>query len=174
MSDPLATWRRRTATAVALGAAATLACAVWAFSRPSLPVLGQAARDTDDASSATELVPEPLPNESFLVAIWNPPPPPPPEAPRPREETGPEPPVMLRLQLIGIVKSPDAEPRDGRQYAAALYDPEADLLHVVGVGDRLGASVIESVAEDTVTLRTGSRSTRLSLRDSGAAKGGRR
>lgn len=91
---------------------------------------------------------------AFVVRLWNPPPP---EA---RDalvagRTAP-PPKPLRLQLIGIID-------DGRQLRAALYDPEADRLRIVGDGDKVKQHTI-TITADAVELADGRVTHRLTLR----------
>ena len=92
---------------------------------------------------------------AFAVRLWNPPPPPEARNALVAGQTAP-PPKPLRLQLIGIID-------DGRQLRAALYDPEADRLLIVGDGDRVKQHTI-TITADAVELADGRVTHRLTLR----------
>lgn len=96
---------------------------------------------------------EPLDQSAFIVRLWNPPP----EArdARMAEQSAP-PPKPPRLQLIGITD-------DGRQLRAALYDPDADRLFIVGTGDHVKKHTV-TVTPDAVELVNGKITHRLALR----------
>ena len=72
------------------------------------------------------------------------------------------PPLPLRLQLIAIV-------RDGEAFKAAVYDPDADRILVVAVGDSIAGRTVEQVRSADVTVRDGTRSRLLSLRTDGVS-----
>ena len=90
---------------------------------------------------------------AFAVRLWIPPP----EARNAlAAERTPPPPKPPRLQLIGIID-------DGRQLRAALYDPEADRLLIVGDGDHVKQHTI-TITADAVELADGRIIHRLTLR----------
>ena len=51
----------------------------------------------------------------------------------------------IRLELLGIV-------RRESDFAAVLYDPAGDRVHIVASGDTIGEVEVRSVAEGAVTL----------------------
>jgi hypothetical protein len=74
----------------------------------------------------------------------------------------PAPPPPLKLQLLAIV-------REGGEYKAAVYDPDAGRMVIVGAGESVAGRGVASVAADAIELRDGAGVRRLAL-----AEGGRR
>ncbi len=130
----------------------------------------------DSAASDTVTEQEDAPNdrptlspESFNVALWTEPPAPPPTNTRVAQRTPPPPPI--KLQLVAILTEPGDD--SGPVYKAALYDPDADELTIVGAGEHLGSVEISDVTASTVALQSNNRQQRLSL-DDAPQRGGRR
>lgn len=133
----------------ATGLLAVVALGVWAFA----PVGGGGAfvpptlpHPSSSAAAQAEAKP-PLDVNVFKVAIYNPVPPPPPPQTHTVAEAKP-----LKLQLIGIVGAP--EQSDPPSYKAALYDPDADELFILGPGEHIGATdhTVKSVAATSVEI----------------------
>jgi len=80
------------------------------------------------------------------------------------ETKRPEPqPVTTHYQLMAITH----QVVDAQQlHFAVLYDPNADLVHRVARGDRLGALVVSDITNTEVTMQQGQRITVLRLDDS--------
>lgn len=160
-SDPIRIWRRRERLTLAVGGCAVFAAMVWAFV-PLAPVPEVSTEiRTPTLERALERGPLPLVRAAFAAKLWNPVPKPvtPSVAPEPRPAAAPPP----RLQLIGIVNDPSA---DGSPVLrAALYDPDADTLHIVESGERIGRARVDSVAVDSVRLEIDGRESTLALRD---------
>ena len=159
--DPSKVWRRRERLALTLGCCAALAACVWALA-PLTPTpviateLGPPAVESEDETGL-----EPLDRTAFAAKLWNPVPEPatPSIAPEPKQAATPPP----KLQLIGILHDPTA---DGSPVLrAALYDPDADTLHIVASGEAIGRVRVASVDPESVRLDVGGRPTILALRD---------
>ena len=133
--------------------APVLACAAWALRPlgapprvPASPIATPAAHD-GPAQPA-------LDTAAFRAPLWvTPPAPPPPPGPTP-------PPPPLRLQLIAILK-------EGAEYRAALYDPDADALTVVGAGDTIAGRTVERIGAADLSLKDHGLTRTLSLRTDG-------
>ena len=126
--------------------------AAWRVTKPTM----EAPSITVAAAGAAEPGVAPLDTSVFRTPLWVAPPAPPP---------GPvaaAPPPPLRLQLVAIL-------RDKGEYRAALYDPDADKLVVVGPGDIIAGRTIERVGAADLSLRDNGLSRTLSLRTDGGA-----
>ena len=161
-----------------MSAAALVALAVWALRPLPVPAL---AGDLPTAAA-----PEPatapiiqgasLDTRAFSTPLWVAPPAPPTPPPPP------PPPPPLKLQLIAIVTEPapdapaSAAPAPGTAAirSVLIYDPDADRMLSLKVGDRIPGRTIEKITEASVTLKDGSHTRTLSLNDTPSATGGTR
>jgi len=124
----------------------------------AVPEITANVTPTETAALAT------LDLQAFRAPLWVAPPAPP--APPVAAATPPPPPPPLKLQLIAIVR--EAGQGAGESiYKAALYDPDADTLTVVGPGDTIAGRTIERVTASDVSLIDNGRSRTLSLRTEG-------
>jgi hypothetical protein len=92
---------------------------------------------------------------AFAVKLWNPLPPP--STPETLAATS-EPPVPLKLQLIGIITEQEV-------HRAAVYDPDSDRLLIVSGGDRIDHHTITQVTSSTVELSDGQSTRTLTLKE---------
>lgn len=153
-----ASFSSRLVTAPVLGAAAACAAwALWPLRPPPELTQGVAVEESQAERAAPGSETVALDTTAFAAPLWIAPPPPP---PKPASPAPPPPPPPLRLQLVGIVVE-EGGPR------AVLYDPDADVLHIVASGEAVGSCVVESVSKAEVTLRQGDRLRTLALRDAG-------
>lgn len=134
----------------AVGAGIVISSALWAFwPLDRTPIDIPTIADTQRPFS--ELAAIPLDLDAFRAPLWvAPPAPPPPVAAVP-------PPPPLKLQLVAILS-------ENGEYRAALYDPDADLLKVVGRGDSVAGRRIERVGQSDVVVLDGSLERTLALR----------
>jgi hypothetical protein len=138
----------------AIGAIA--ACGAWAFwplaaSPVAAPVV---LVDSSTPDAAPRVC---LDTNAFRAPLWvSPPAPPPPPAP----SVAAAPPPSLKLQLIAIL-------REGGQFRAALYDPDADKLTVVGPGDSISGRTVERIGAADLALKDQGLVRTLSLRMDG-------
>ena len=132
-------WPSRARIAIALCGVA--ACAVWAFAPLSDTVASVPVTETVTPQQETILV-SAFNAAPFSRPIW-PPPPEPPKAPPPL----PPPPAApeLRAQLIAITG-------DGDTRQAIVYDPAADTLRTVMVGDAIDHRTVTRITADSVDL----------------------
>jgi hypothetical protein len=131
-----------------------LACGVWALRPLGSPTV--VSSSVSRPAPRDEPVQVALDTAAFRAPLWVAPPAPPP-APAPAP-----PPPPLKLQLIAILK-------EGSEYRAALYDPEADTLTVVGRGDTIAGRTIERIGAADLDLSDRGLKRTLSLRTDGGA-----
>jgi hypothetical protein len=148
--------RRRGLQVLAVGGAAVAVWA-WALAPPVLvpPPVAEPTAGPGRSEEIGEPEIEPLPIAGFVRAI----------VPAEREPAAPlaspsstdvAPPESPRLRLVGII-----DDRGARR--AALYDPQGDRLVVVAEGDRIGASTVRRIEEDSVELEIDGRSSTVRL-----------
>ncbi len=140
--------------AILLGTLALGACAWWAFkplpdiasSVPALDLESATDKPADVRVASLDL-------EPFRAPLWVAPPPPPPPPPTPEPERPPPPPPPIKYQLLAVLglEDRDAQPADLR---AALYDPDADCILIVRVGEPIEA---QASAEQHARRRSASR-----------------
>ncbi len=149
--------RGRSAAGRALAALCVTACGVWAFMplgtgpvevpEPAEVPLAAHGRDQDHLDLAV-----------FNAPLWVAPPPP---ATKVAETVPPPPaPPPLSWQLLAIL-------RDGGNYKALVYDPDADKLLVLGEGDRSGPCSVARVTPGSMDVRDGAGVRTLALRKDG-------
>lgn len=146
-------------------------CAWWAF-KP-LPDIAKALPTFEAAAMSPTPAPQrvaKLDLEPFHAPLWvAPPPPPPPLKPdEPERPAAPPPPMKYQLLAVFGLENTAAPSRDLR---AALYDPDADCILVVRVGEPIGVAeekagnrrtpgrgmpVLEQVNADGVVIRDAS------------------
>lgn len=146
-------------------AVAVAICAAWAL-MPLGEIEASSAAATPARTVVSSLSPPrtELDLAAFRVPVWVVPAPPPPP---PRPEPPPPPPPPLKLQLLAII-------RDADGFKASIYDPDADRIVLVGVGDAIEARTVASITEDAVKIRDGEREHTLVLDHIGPPAGGRR
>lgn len=158
---------------------ALVALAAWAL-RP-LPAPSFAAElpltEAPEPTTAPITQVASLDTRAFSTPLWVAPP-----APLP-PPTPPPPPPPLKLQLIAIVTepAPDASTSTAPRPTATaairsvlIYDPDADRMLSLKVGDRIAGRTIEKITEASVTLKDGSHTRTLSLSDTLSTSGGAR
>ncbi|MCC6676319.1 MAG: hypothetical protein IT436_04170 [Phycisphaerales bacterium] len=155
----------------AVGGLAVMLAAWWAL-RP-LPgvteLLGvEGGADLRSSQQADEPAPD-APDETAMVALdesvfhaplWLAPPPPPAPPPEPAK---PAPLPPLKLQLLAIVRVPEAASDEAR-YRAMLYDPETDKIIEVAAGETIGDRTVVGVTQHEITLKDRAGTRTLSLR----------
>lgn len=150
----------------ALGAAMVLAAALWAFMPLEHPAV---ASPPDGAQQDPPRSPAPpmqvaLDRSAFSTPLWvapTPPPAPPPAAPVPT------PPPPIRLQLLAVIKD---QANGADRYKAMVYDPDTDKVRVISAGEKVGASVIESVDQTGLRLKDAHGTRVLTLKAEGGRK----
>lgn len=98
---------------------------------------------------------------AFRVPLWvaEPAPPAPPVVAAPaKPPAAAPPPSPIKLQLLAIIREVDV-------YKAAVYDPDADRILVVGVGEKIGPRNVDKVDKTTLTLRDSAGKRILALKD---------
>lgn len=149
--------------------------AIWALRPLPMPTLAAnlpSVEVTDFAVTPTTQVAS-LDTRAFSTPLWVAPPAlPVPPAP-------PPPPPPLKLQLIAIVTEPSPDATAGTSPASSIrsvliYDPDADRMLSLKIGDRIAGRTIEKITEASVTLKDGSHTRTLSLQDAPSAAGGAR
>jgi len=164
MNTAVRTWARRT-----LMMAMAVAAAWWAFGPLEAPDLSPPAPvneepEVDDRSHMQVA----LDDAAFHAPLWlapPPPPAPPPGLPKP----APLPP--LKLQLLAIIRVPEAASDEAR-YRAMLYDPDIDAIIEVAAGATIGDRTVVGVTPNEITLKDRAGTRTLSLRTEGSATGG--
>ncbi|MFO0826731.1 MAG: hypothetical protein U0572_01170 [Phycisphaerales bacterium] len=156
--NPVDRWRRATRATWCAGLAA-LALVAWrglatgdvSARMPAIPAPAEARAAGPDAIA-------PLETRGFAKRLS----PAPPVAVADAAPAAPKAP-SIRLELVGIVRRADG-------FAAVLYDPAEDRVHVVASGESVGGVLVRSVAERDVTLaRAGeSRTLRLERKERGS------
>lgn len=152
----------------------------WAFTNPSgIPPrsvrasheASGAVTDGDDPAGAPTVGASatPLDLAAFRAPLWVAPPvplaspstKPAPDAPPPP----PPPPPPLKWQLLAIIAEPgggDAA-HAGFTPRAMLYDPETDAILDLAAGDHHAGRSVESITQDSITIRTGRHTHTLTL-----------
>lgn len=142
-------------TALATGLSLLVISFLWA----ALPAIGPqlTAVQGDGLAAAEPPTSEPPPARpgldasAFNVSLWN--------VPTIAESTPAkeEPPLPAsNLELIAIIC-------ESGRYLAALYEIDADRLHIVGSGERIGRLEVAEVDSRSVNLRDGSKRFRLTI-----------
>lgn len=115
-------------------------CAVWAFLPPRDQEIITTQPRLAESATATR---EPFDLAAFSAPIWYVPPPPPALAPEPEPRRLPP----FDLELIAIVEADGAS-------EAVFYDPRADVLVHVSVGQTLGdGRVVDAIGSNGVRIR---------------------
>jgi hypothetical protein len=152
--DPIASWRSRIRVVVLGGTAWLALLGAWA----AYPLIGADQQDVPRFELPAEPSPpgeEPLDLSGFGQRIWNPPPP-----VAAAEVAAPqalaEPAKPLRLSLVAILQG-----HSGLE--GAVYDADADRLHLVSPGDRIQGARVQEVDASGVRLLDGRREVVLEL-----------
>ncbi len=137
------------------GAVGVLGSAAWSFW--PLPNTRVALPDAPPAAQAPVRAAAPRLNlAAFRTPLWVAPPPP------PQAAAPPPPPPPLRLRLVAILS-------EQAGYRAAVYDPDADRLLIIGAGDSIAGRAVLSVRASDLTLGDASGQRQLTLQTEGAA-----
>lgn len=137
--------RRRDRLTTVAGVAIVLLCGMWAlWPLPRAEV--EPVRVEPPEPAGDDAAPAPLNLAAFDVDLWHVPPQPVAAA---EVTEPPPPPAPLRLQLIGILTETG---EDGARRLAALYDPDADRLHIVAAGESVGSLTVAAVRTGGVEL----------------------
>ena len=154
--DPIAVWRGRTRLVWLAAAPAVVAAWAWAVFVPSwagveVPEIGAPGVESGPVASAID-------ESVFDVVLWVEPPAPVVAA---APDPAPPPPPPIALRLVAIVRASGADGVGGPR--AAIYDPGADELRVVGDGERIGGCTVVRVGERSAVVRAGAREATLAL-----------
>ncbi|MCC6660715.1 MAG: hypothetical protein IT437_07490 [Phycisphaerales bacterium] len=139
---------------IAACASAVTFCAAWtAWPLAPEPVTAPALTAIPERPAPSPAGLDPLDMDAFRVPIWVAPPPP------PAQHKPDPPPPPLRLRLLAIV-------HESGHNVAAIYDPDADRVRIVGEGQALSPGcTVEAIAPGAITLRDSGALRTLTLRE---------